>query len=81
MVDKFVLLVTGDTSTGTAGTAGTVAKLHVPEYGLIPAAFFALTRQKYVVLFNRDMREIDVPVAVESSNVVDIKEEFVDTCT
>ena len=57
-----------------------VIKLHASENGLPPPMFFALTRQKYVVLAESELSVYDVPVKVESSTRVDPNAELVETC-
>ena len=45
LVDIPVAPSEGDASVGADGGATMVAKLHTAEYGLVPAAFVAFTRQ------------------------------------
>ncbi len=52
VVGWFVALFAGEASVGTPAAVGTVEKLEVVEYVLVPPAFDALTCQKYVVPFN-----------------------------
>ena len=44
-----IVPVTGKERAGTAGSGGSVVKLQVEDQELVPAAFTAFTRQKYVV--------------------------------
>ena len=51
-------------------------------YGLVPPTFFALTRQKYMVLFARPLKFFDVSVTVESFKTKPLtKLESIVTCT
>lgn len=61
----FAAKLAGATNTGVNGAA-LVVKLHTVEYELVPARFFAFTRQKYVVPIARPETDCDVLVRVES---------------
>jgi len=50
LVDTPVVSFAGDTSVGATGAVITVVKLQVFDQPLVPTAFIALTRQKYLVL-------------------------------
>ena len=64
----------------TVARMAPVVKLNVDEYALVPPALLALTRQKYVVLFDKDPTCREVVVSVESSRMAGEKLEFVETC-
>jgi hypothetical protein len=74
-------LLGGDWRAGGDGGAMIVVKFHTLEYELVPPAFFAFTRQKYIVLFAKGPTCLDVVVTVESFRTVVPKSESVDTCT
>ena len=65
---------------GIDGVAIIVVKFLTSENELVPLAFFAFTRQKYVVLFDKEKTCRDVSVIVESSTMRETNDESVATC-
>lgn len=57
-----------------------MVKVRVSEYGLAPAEFDALTRQKYFVPFTRPVTDLDVKVSPFWSRTGVAKSDVVDTC-
>ena len=58
-----------------------VVKFRAVLNALVPAPFFARTRQKYCVLLASDVTCLDVVVIVESFRIRDPNNESVDTCS
>jgi hypothetical protein len=80
LVETSVAKFIGADKIGANGALRLVVKLRV-EYGLVPATFFAFTRQKYVVPATKPVIGWDVPVIVESLNTVTANVLLVETCT
>ena len=58
-----------------------VVKLHTDEYTLLPALLFALTRQKYFVLFEIPLPRRFAASSVHSSCTAVFRSGSGDTCT
>jgi hypothetical protein len=75
----FTATLAGVKSVGATGAGATVVKLNMVDHALVPVAFFALERQKYVVTLLRPLTDFNPAVSVESSTIGVAKALSVDT--